>query len=104
MPAGSASLSSADVIPIAGNGLLLHLRNVSTGGAAVTVTVTSALDPFGRTKDATIVLGIAGSTSSSAPETYIAGPYLRAGWASTVGQLRLTSTGTGLVKLTAITL
>ena len=100
----SASLSTGDVIPIAGNGLLLHLRNVSTGGGAVTVTITSATDPFGRTKDASIVLGITASTSSTAPDSYIAGPYLRAGWASTVGQLRVTSTGAGLVKLTAITL
>ena len=97
--ANPASLSTGDVVALAGNGILLHVRNTSTTITPV-VGVTSALDSFGRTKDAAVTLGLGGSTTDSA----ILGPYVKSGWASTAGQLRITSTAAALVKITAIQL
>ena len=82
--ADTVNLNEASI----GDGVILLARNSS--GGALTVTVTSQPDAFGRTNDIA-------AYSIPAGETHVFGPFVRAGWAATGAKLHFQASGAGIL-------
>jgi hypothetical protein len=93
VPLVAADVANLNYFVASGNDLVLAFNS---GGTPQTVTITSASDPYGRTRDIT-------SYSLGAGELAVFGPFGNLGWMQTNGQVWLQADSAN-VKLAAIRL